>query len=349
MRRVLSLILWIAFCLPAGAAANPPGQASTGTDSGLKWMKAYRNKPEPLAVPALIRALSKNGALKDPDAAGFYVGFLAGVLGANPKTAPRLIEQILPLPFEDQWMLVRAIAYSGLPNWRDHMQLLVARMPDRAVLIERYLTGQFPTLDQVRLEPRKRSTMDKVRGVFKRETYWGPKAEKPRELTFESSPDLIDVYWGLYFATGKDEPILRIMLLLPWAKERDNVQKLTIGSMAKFTLAVNAAHDARLRAILRRVGPHQAKPIQPIVQEIIEAVETADTGRIRRDALAAVEELRTKGPGSKRDMAWWGKVGETTIALGCLGAAVTGQVEFGLPCVVGGALSSAALRYFTAP
>jgi hypothetical protein len=32
------------------------------------------------------------------------------------------------------------------------------------------------------------------------------------------------------------------------------------------------------------------------------------------------------------------------MALGCITAAVTGQVEFGIPCVIGGAATSAALR-----
>jgi len=32
--------------------------------------------------------------------------------------------------------------------------------------------------------------------------------------------------------------------------------------------------------------------------------------------------------------------------LGCIGAAALGQVEFGLPCVLGGALSSGLLYYW---
>jgi hypothetical protein len=100
---------------------------------------------------------------------------------------------------------------------------------------------------------------------------------------------------------------------------------------------------------LKRLAPRQSKEVEPIAREVIEAAETSETGRIKKEAVAAVEELRTKGPGSKREIAWWGKVGETAISLGCIGAAVTGQVEFGVPCVVGGALSSAALRYFSAP
>ena len=32
--------------------------------------------------------------------------------------------------------------------------------------------------------------------------------------------------------------------------------------------------------------------------------------------------------------------------LGCIGAAAAGQIEFGIPCVVGGAVSSAGLHYW---
>jgi hypothetical protein len=70
---------------------------------------------------------------------------------------------------------------------------------------------------------------------------------------------------------------------------------------------------------------------------------------VRKEAFAALEEFKRKGPGWRRKVSWWGQVGEGALALGCLGAAVAGQVEFGLPCVVGGALTSAALKYWAAP
>jgi hypothetical protein len=38
-----------------------------------------------------------------------------------------------------------------------------------------------------------------------------------------------------------------------------------------------------------------------------------------------------------------GPVGQGALALGCIAAAVTGHVELGIPCVVGGAALSAAL------
>jgi hypothetical protein len=355
LRRVLVLLILIGWLAPAAAAevaaANLPPTVSDSPTTGLKLMKEYRTKPDPQTVPALIRALSERGAFKDPESSGVYVGFLAGVLGSNPKTAKALLQGTLPLPFEDQWVPIRALAYSRLPNWQQLMRELRKSLPDRATMIDYYLTGKIPTLDDAILEPVQPSAMDKFKRAFKYETYFGSKEKKeaPRILTFATNPELIDTHWGLYFATGKDAPLVRIAVLLPWAKERDSVDKLTIGNMAKFTLAANAAYDVKLLSALKRLKLELSKEVEPQLHEVIEAAETADTGRIKKEALASLDELRKKGPGSKRDIAWWGQVGQTAISAGCLGAALTGQVEFGVPCVVGGAISTAALRYLASP
>jgi hypothetical protein len=135
--------------------------------------------------------------------------------------------------------------------------------------------------------------------------------------------------------------------MLPWSKDRQDTDKLTVGSMAKFTLASNAAHEAGLLAMLRREVPRQSADIQPILNEVIKAADTMELGHLRKAALAAIEDLKRKGPGYKRDLSTWGQVGQGVLAAGCVAAAATGQVEFGLPCVVGGALGSAALNYWT--
>lgn len=369
MRRCLILIAAVLFlAAPVGESvaqttvtttttgpAPVPASGTIGPVVGLKVMKSYREAPDPQSVPTLIKALSQQGAFKDPESSGVYVGFLAGVLASNPKTAKSIIDQTLPLPFEDQWLLVRAVAYSRLPNWQSLMRHLAKQLPDRQTLIDFYLTGKMPTLDDVRMEPVKPSSMatamKKMGSAFKYETYFGEKKppERTYELTFATNPELIDTHWGLYFATGRDAPLVRLVTLLPWASERDNIDKLTVGAMAKFTLAANAAYDVRLLKALKRLRGELAKEVLPPLGEVIEAAETADIGRIRKDALAAVDELRKKGPGTKRDIAWWGQVGQTVVSAGCMGAALTGQVQFGVPCVVGGALSSAALRYFASP
>ncbi len=115
--------------------------------------------------------------------------------------------------------------------------------------------------------------------------------------------------------------------------------------MAKFTLASNAARDAELLGVLKRLQETQSKAVKPILAEVIEAAELVDTARLGKEALAALDELKKKGPGSTRDLMTWGSVGEAAVSFGCLGLAAAGQVEAGIPCVVGGALSTGTLRY----
>lgn len=160
MRRALTAIAILA--LLQAAAAAPPPMDGPWPEAAQRWIKLYRKKPEPMSVPAVIRGLSQRGSLKEPESAGLYVGFFAGVLHANPKHAWQIVEKTLPLPFEDQWIVVRALAYSGLPSWKDHMRGLAMRLPERQVMVERYLTGDLPPLSEVKLEPEKPGTFDKV-------------------------------------------------------------------------------------------------------------------------------------------------------------------------------------------
>jgi len=332
----------VAFATTSAQAAHAPARVSdlSSAEAVLRWINGYRAKPDPGGVPAAVRALSGFGAFKDSESAGVYVGFIAGVLAANPAKADDLIVKMFPLPPQDQWALVRAIAYSGHPEWKRLLQKFAARMPTRQVMINRYLAGKLATLEQITLDT-KAGFMDTVRGYL---TFGNPQEKAPK---LEPSPDLLDTLWGYYFGTRAYSPIARIVSLLVLSKDRDNADRLTIGSMAKYTLASNAARDAELLDLLKwSRAQHHPKELTPILDEVIEAADTVDTAKLRREAMASIEELKRKGPGYKRDIAWWGQVGQGAIGLGCVAAAATGQVALGLPCVVGGAVGSAALNFW---
>ena len=80
-------------------------------------------------------------------------GLLRGRARRQPGKAWILIEKTLPLPFEDQWIVIRALAYSGLPDWKDLMRALALRIPERQVMIQKFLDGDLPALNRVSLEP----------------------------------------------------------------------------------------------------------------------------------------------------------------------------------------------------
>jgi hypothetical protein len=333
-------VLALAIVVVAPAAAAPrPATPVSATDAVLKWINAYRHTPDPDGLPAMVRALSDMQAFKDPGSAGAYIGFIAGVLGANPARAEDLISKMLPIDPGDQWVLVRAIAYSGLPNWNELLATYVDRMATRRAMIDKYLDGTLPTLDQIAYPTSKPGMLDKIKHALK----FDKDAKKP--VTIEPSPELIDILWGYYLATGCYQPIGRIIKFLPLANDKDSVDNLTTGSAAKFTLASNAIRDVDLLAMMKWTVKSQPKEVVAVLDDVIRTAETVDTVHMRKESLAAIEELKQKGPNYKRDLSSIGQIGQGALSMGCVVAAATGQIELGLPCVLGGAAYTAGMQY----
>lgn len=309
----------VAFLLLGLFTAQPDAaKAATGTqtpvigtsDQLVRWMNAYRQNPKPKLLPAAVQAMQELGLINDHEQSGLYIGFIAGVLGDNQLQAAKYIEQMFPLGPDGQVVVIKAIAYSGLPEWRDLLAIAAEKAPARRVLIDRYLDGEAKLLFDLPLE---------------------------EGMT-------LDILWGFYIATGSYQPAQRIVDALAWANDDEELEKLTIGSMAKWTLASNAARDEALLKMLYAERDMRPDEVKEPLGEVIEAAETFEFGKLRKDALAAIEELKVKGPQSKRTMSYAAMAGQTVLALGCVAATAMGQLEVGGACVVTGAVSSAALK-----
>jgi hypothetical protein len=322
MRSLLALVLMLLVAAaPAAQAARqksnrpaPTRQAPefSSRDDILRWINGYRTKPEPDRLPAAVQAMSRLGIFHDLDGAGVFIGFMAGVIQTNSAHAEDLIAKMFPMPPPDQVAIVRAIAYSGLPDWKTLLQKFSERMPARKVLIDRFVSGKLPTL---------------------------------KTMALDAGPAPLDMLWGQYFATGSFDPVARMISILAWSKDPNKVDRLTVGSMAKLTLATNASQDKELLDMLKSGMRYETKDTQAVLKEVIEAAETFEFARVRKDAVAAIDQLKTKGPASVRNYQWWGQAGQTALALGCIVAGAMGHVEVGIPCIVGGAVSGAALKY----
>jgi hypothetical protein len=310
MAVMLALLLVSA---PAAFAAPSKNKVEfASSEHILRWINGYRMRPEPGKLPAAVKAMSALGVFRDMDTAGIYVGFMAGVLQTNPSRAEELVTKMFPMPPEDQVAIVRAIAYSDLPDWKDLMLKFIERMPARKTLIDRFVYGKQPTL---------------------------------RQMALDAGTTPLDTLWGYYFATGSTDPILRIVSVLVWSKDPNNVERLTIGSMAKLSLATNASRDKELLDTLKGAANRDSMETRVVLQEVIDAAETFEFARVRKDAMAAIDQLKAKGPASSRSNQWWGMAGQTVLAVGCVVASAMGQLQVGIPCVVGGALSGAALKF----
>ena len=331
---------------PAHAAATPEIDPRASLSVVQQWIYNYRAKPDYAHVPAAVRVLFHAQSFKEPENAGIYLGFIAGAIASNPAKAEQLVTSFFPVAAEDEWVIVRAIAYSGLPDWSNLLRRMAPRMPGRKVMIDAYLAGSLPTLTAIPLEEATPGMLDKMRGVFTKNPFAKDDKKLKMVQTFAGNQDLLDTLWGYYFATGSHIPIMRIMQMLPWSKSRDTIDKLTVGSMARYTLASYGVRDAGLREFLRSELASQPAAIKAPLAEVVEAADTVQLGAVRKDALAAVEELKAKGSDARRNLDFWGQVGVGAVALGCVSAAALGQVAVGIPCVIGGSASQGLLSFW---
>jgi hypothetical protein len=346
MRFVALVTALLMLAQPAAGAVTPEIDPRASLSVVQQWIYNYRSKPDYAHVAAAVRVLFHSQTFREPENAGIYLGFIAGAIASNPAKAEQLVLSFFPVKPEDEWVIVRAIAFSGVPEWRNLLRKVAPKMPGRKVMIDSYLAGSLPTLTEIPLEETKPGMMDKIKGVFTKNPFAKDEKKLKMQQTFAGSQDLLDTLWGYYFATGSFKPILRIMQMLPWSKSRDTVDKLTVGSMARYTLASYAVRDAGLREYLRSELAVQPEPVKVPLAEVVEAADTVQLGAVRKDALAAVDELKTKGSDARRNLDFWGQVGVGAVALGCVSAAALGAIAVGIPCVIGGSASQGLLSFW---
>jgi hypothetical protein len=305
-------VLLLVSTLVASAAPKAKALDPFATpDTLLRWLEAYRSEPAPDKLPAAVRAMSRHGLLRDPEKAGMFVGFIAGVLGQSQTKAKVFVDKLFPVPPEDQGAVILGLAYSGLPDWKERLGEIVERMPARKVLVRRVL-------------------YDKGQGLY--------------EIALDKDPAALDTLWGYYLATGLYEPVVRVVAALAWTKEKTDVAKLTAAGVAKWTLATYATRERDLIELYRREMKSQPKPIAAELREIIVAAEAFETGKIRKDMVAAIEDLKRRNPTGATPSIWSkaANIGATAIAVGCIAASALGQAEIGVPCIIGGALTQGA-------
>ena len=63
---------------------QPPGGFAT-PEQLMDWVSNYRKHRNPSRVPAAVKAMNSYGLFGDEEKAWFCTGFIAGVLGSNPK------------------------------------------------------------------------------------------------------------------------------------------------------------------------------------------------------------------------------------------------------------------------
>ena len=311
------------------AAAEQQG-AFSSPEKLMDWVTTYRKHPNPSRVPPAVHAMLDYGLLADEEKEWFCIGFIAGVLGTNPKDGPALIPRMFPLPDKEQAVIIRAIVYSERPDWRELLEKNSSRMPLRRPLIDDFLQGKRPTLMEL-------------------------------PLADGGSPGIYAL-WGYYVATGQHEPVVRIMQALRWSRNKDDssfsfkkifsgwgndpsaVEKITTGGTAKWTLASYAERDRELLNLYRAEASRQPEAIAKPLNDVIVAAEAFESETVRKDQFGAIADAQKAQMTNEAGMTKGATAGSIAIATGCVAATALAQPEIAIPCVIGGALYTGAVK-----
>ncbi len=80
------------------------------------------------------------------------------------------------------------------------------------------------------------------------------------------------------------------------------------------------------------------------MKDVIEAAEIFESEKIRKDQFGAIEDAQKAQMTNEAGMSKGATAGSIAIATGCVAASALGQAYIALPCVLGGALYTGAVK-----
>jgi hypothetical protein len=201
---------------------------------------SYYQNPQPGRIPALLEELQKQGEL---DLAHMQsAGFLSQVFREHPdrlgEWAPA-IQRLDDLPRAYVWL---AVWYSAT---EPAMKLLRQVVPK-----EKGAPGE--TLSQIIQE-----------------------TSPPLDQYEVKSGAVLDLLWGAFYATGRQEYIAGIIDCLPWSLKtgKEDAQQAAIGKVAEWSLRENARVHPRVLALCKSELDRHGEATQQILSKLILDVE----------------------------------------------------------------------------
>jgi len=129
-----------------------------------------------------------------------------------------------------------------------------------------------------------------------------------------------------------------------WKNDPSAVEKISTGATAKWTLASYAERNRDLLSLYRAEYERQPKEIAQPLRDVIMSAEVFESEKIRKDQFGAIEDAHKMKATNEAGMSKGATAGSIAIATGCVAASALGQIYIAVPCVIGGALFTGAMK-----
>lgn len=264
----LLLVILSAEFSPFAIAArqSPPGQDQAvaavkelaNVDAMSRWMTYYYKKPSPdLLVPALLLA-DKQGLLQGDSVAPLQA-FSSRVFAQNPEKIKEWFKLLLPISDSGKTVVLTAVWWSNTKEGKELLDNIAAGLSDKS----------------------KRSFREQIDSA--------PPVIETMEI---SSPDVLDMLWASFSATGDTRYVKRLMSTLPWAKtDTKDLPKMLIASAARWSLISNINQHERVRECCELTAKTDAA-LKPYLEKIL--LEAAAAAKAEKENSNTQAEAKNK-------------------------------------------------------
>jgi hypothetical protein len=256
---VAGILIAAALSTQFGGARSPqPASSFAEANAVSKWMNSYYLNPEPNRVVDAIMTSSAQGVLKEAPRATMVAAFVAGVIETDPTLLDTLCARLKDAPLDQQRVVAMAVAFTGR----------------KGLLVQ--LKSGLPRLNGV----------DKLAS--------DPNFRHVLETPVEKSALGLDMQWAYFMATGKEEPVLRIISTLPGINETEDAHRLGAAHAARWSLGSMAGLHPIVMQISRAAEANAPEPLAGILRDVIAAAETRTHNRFRDEGQEAARALKAR-------------------------------------------------------
>lgn len=245
-------------------------------DALSRWMTYYYVHPQPdLIVSALLFA-DKQGLLTG-DATAPMQAFTSKVFAQNPEKLKDWFSQLGSLSENGKTLIITAIWWSGSKEGKELLDSITTNLPE------------------------------KPKAEFKKQIEKSPPELEKMEI---ESPDVLDMLWACFSATGDEKYVKRLLNVLTWSSsDSKDLPKMLIVSAARWSLLSNLDQHAKVKEICESLKKQDAD-LKPYIEKLLEehAAKIAQEKQAAADAAAkAAKEAKEKKEGkssrSKQELA----------------------------------------------
>lgn len=230
-------------------------------DNLSNWMTYYYMKPSPeKLVPALLLA-DKLGLLQG-DSAPPLQAFASRVLAQNPDKVKEWFAKMGPMSDSGKTMVLTSIWWSNTKEGKELLNTIASTLPEKSKIeFHKQIDSSPPELENMEI----------------------------------ASPDVLDMLWACFSATGDTKYVKRLMSTLAWRRnDSKDLPKMLIASAASWSLVSNINQHAKVKEFCQSLEMQDADLKPYLEKALAEAAQAAAVKKNKQEAAAGLEPTATE-------------------------------------------------------